>query len=138
MLGQTTRALACAFLFFAACGQPGAGGDRGGTAAVGGSPTPAGSTAEGGAQSAAEDASKGFRVETVVGNLEVPWSIVFAPDGRMFFTERPGRVRVFEQGRLRPEPVAVVPDVEPTGESGLMGLTLHPQFAQNHFLYLAY
>jgi len=33
-----------------------------------------------------------FRVETVVSNLEVPWSIVWAPDGRMFFTERSGRL----------------------------------------------
>ncbi|HVF44239.1 MAG TPA: PQQ-dependent sugar dehydrogenase, partial [Pyrinomonadaceae bacterium] len=137
MLWQTTRALACAFLLLAACGRPGAGGDSGG-AKAGGPPAPAGAPAEGGGQSAAADASRGFRVETVVGNLEVPWSIVFAPDGRMFFTERTGRVRVFEGGKLRPEPVAVVPDVEPTGESGLMGLTLHPQFAQNHFLYLAY
>ncbi|HEV7890539.1 MAG TPA: PQQ-dependent sugar dehydrogenase [Pyrinomonadaceae bacterium] len=131
MRGHTLRALACAFLFLAACGRPGAGGSA---ASTGG----AGSSNEGGEQSATEDASKGFRVETVIGNLEVPWSIVFAPDGRMFFTERPGRVRVFEGGKLRPEPVAVIPDVEPTGESGLMGLTLHPQFAQNHLLYLAY
>jgi glucose/arabinose dehydrogenase len=79
-----------------------------------------------------------FRVETVVSNLEVPWSIVFAPDGRMIFTERPGRVRVFENNRLRPEPLAVITDVERGSESGLMGLTLHPQFAQNHLLYLAY
>ena len=79
-----------------------------------------------------------FRVETVVGGLEVPWSIVFTPDGRMLFTERPGRVRVFENGKLRAEPLATISDVEPSGESGLMGLTLHPQFAQNHFLYLAY
>jgi len=137
MCGHAFGALACAFLLLAACGRPGAGGDLGGTAAG----VPSASTSpspEGGGQSAAEDASKGFRVETVVGNLEVPWSIVFAPDGRMFFTERPGRVRVFEKGKLRPEPVAVIQDVEPTGESGLMGLTLHPQFAQNHFLYLAY
>jgi glucose/arabinose dehydrogenase len=47
-------------------------------------------------------------------------------------------VRVFENGKLRPEPLATIPDVEPTGESGLMGLTLHPQFAENHLLYLAY
>ncbi len=87
---------------------------------------------------ASADGATNFRVETVAGNLEVVWSIVFTPDGRMLFTERPGRVRVFENGRLRPEPLAVIPDVEPTGESGLMGLTLHPQFTQNHLLYLSY
>ena len=79
-----------------------------------------------------------FRVETVVAGLEVPWAIVFAPDGRMFFTERPGRVRVFEDGKLRPQPLATIQDVEARSESGLMGLALHPQFAANHLLYLSY
>src|SRR5438034_1762624 len=79
-----------------------------------------------------------FRVAPVVGNLQVPWSIVWAPDGRMIFTERPGRVRVYENGRLRPEPLFVVPDVQPKGESGLMSIALHPQFASNHLLYLSY
>jgi glucose/arabinose dehydrogenase len=79
-----------------------------------------------------------FRVETVAGNLQVPWAIAFAPDGRIFFTERPGRVRVIENGRLRAEPFATIADVEPSGESGLMDLSLHPQFATNHLLYLTY
>jgi glucose/arabinose dehydrogenase len=79
-----------------------------------------------------------FKVETVIPNLEVVWSIVWAPDGRMIFTERPGRVRVYENGKLRPQPLFVVPDVEPKGESGLMSVALHPQFASNHLLYLSY
>ena len=85
-----------------------------------------------------QSAQLSFRVETVIPNLEVVWSIVWAPDGRMLFTERPGRVRVFENGKLRPEPLFVVPDVEPRGESGLMSIALHPQFASNHWLYLSY
>lgn len=79
-----------------------------------------------------------FKVETVVSGLQVPWGIVFTPDGRMLFTERPGRVRIFEQGKLRPEPLLTLTDVEARSESGLMGLTLHPKFADNHWLYLAY
>src|SRR3984893_3738157 len=79
-----------------------------------------------------------FRVETVIPNLEIVWSIVWAPDGRMIFTERPGRVRVYENGKLRPEPLFLVPEVEPRGESGLMSIALHPQFASNHQLYLSY
>ncbi len=79
-----------------------------------------------------------MRVETVATNLEVVWSIVFAPDGRMFFTERPGRVRVFENGKLLAAPFFTVADVEPSGESGLMGMILHPNFAENQFVYLAY
>ncbi len=79
-----------------------------------------------------------FKVEKVAGGLQVPWSIVWAPDGRMMFAERPGRVRVIENGTLRPQPLFVVADVEATGESGLMGLALHPQFSSNRFIYLSY
>src|SRR5918992_1444855 len=79
-----------------------------------------------------------FKVETVVGNLEVPWSIVWAPDGRMIFTERPGRVRVFQNGKLQPQPLFVVPDVDTGGETGLMSIALHPQFQSNRFVYLSY
>jgi glucose/arabinose dehydrogenase len=82
--------------------------------------------------------STSFKIERVAGGLEVPWSIVWAPDGRMIFTERPGRVRVFEKGALNPKPLFVVSDVEKSGESGLMSVALHPQFSSNHFLYLSY
>lgn len=85
-----------------------------------------------------KDGKTRFRVETVVSGLEVPWGIVFTPKGRMIFTERPGRVRVVENGKLRPEPLAVIDDVETRSESGLMGITLHPNFKENNWLYLAY
>ena len=77
-------------------------------------------------------------MEKVVGGLQVPWSIVWAPDGRMIFTERVGRVRVFENGILKPQPLFVVPDVEPTGESGLMSVVLHPQFSEQSFALPSY
>jgi glucose/arabinose dehydrogenase len=96
------------------------------------------STAQKSAGEQQQQGSVSFRVETVIANLEVPWSIVWAPDGRMLFTERIGRVRVYENGKLRPQPLFTVPDVEQTGESGLMSIALHPQFASNHLLYLSY
>src|SRR5215213_8503341 len=79
-----------------------------------------------------------FRVETVATGLEVPWGFAFLPDGNLLFTERPGRVRLLEGGKVRAEPVFLVPDVEPSSESGLMDISLHPAFAQNKFVYLAY
>jgi len=75
-------------------------------------------------------------VETVAENLEIPWEIAFAPDGRIFFTERVGNLRVIENGQLNPEPVTSI-DVG-SGEGGLLGLALDPGFEQNHFLYLYY
>jgi glucose/arabinose dehydrogenase len=87
--------------------------------------------------STAKDGIK-FRVETVASGLEVPWGFAWLPNGDMLFTERKGRVRIIEKGKLRPDPVFTVPDVEPTGESGLMDITLHPDFAHNNYIYLAY
>jgi aldose sugar dehydrogenase len=104
--------------------------------AFGCSQAPAGRGA--GESAGSQQTNTDFKIEKVVGGLEVPWSIVWAPDGRMIFTERAGRVRVFEKGGLREQPLFVVPDVEPSGESGLMSVALHPQFATNHFLYLSY
>jgi glucose/arabinose dehydrogenase len=79
-----------------------------------------------------------YRVETLATGLEVPWAFAWLPTGEMLFTERKGRVRMLVGNKLRPEPVFVVPDVEPSGESGLMDITVHPDFAKNGFIYLAY
>ncbi len=66
------------------------------------------------------------------------WSIVFTSRKRMLFTERPGRIRVMESGRLREKPLLTVADVDATGKLGAMGMTLHPRYAKNGLLYLAY
>jgi aldose sugar dehydrogenase len=79
-----------------------------------------------------------FRVETFASGLEVPWGFAFLPNKDLLVTERPGRVRLIEGGKLRPEPVYVVPDVEPSSESGLMDISIHPNFSSNSYVYLAY
>jgi len=99
------------------------------------------SAAEGEADFPVVPASKNLpqmKVETVAENLEIVWSIVFAPDGRVFLAERPGRVRIIENGKLRAAPFFTVPDISLSDEGGLMGMTLHPKFTENRFLYLAY
>ena len=69
-------------------------------------------------------------------DLETPWQIVFAPDGRTFFTERSGRVRVVKDGVMRTW-LDLTNTVE-SGESGLLGIGLDPNFAQNGYVYIAY
>ena len=64
--------------------------------------------------------------------------VLHAVRSAMLFTERKGRVRMLAGGKVRTEPVFTVPDVEPSSESGLMDITLHPNFKQNNYLYLAY
>lgn len=79
-----------------------------------------------------------FGVQTLATGLQIPWSLAFAPDGRLFISERPGRVRVFQNGQLLPDPALTLTDVFTTGESGILGLAVHPDFASNHFVYLTY
>lgn len=76
-------------------------------------------------------------VQTVASGLDTPWAIAFAPDGRIFLTERSGRIRTIERGQLRAEPWMTL-EVAASSESGLMGLALDPQFGQNRYLYVAY
>jgi glucose/arabinose dehydrogenase len=77
-------------------------------------------------------------VQVLATRLVIPWALAFAPDGRLFLTERPGRVRILQDGSLVPQPALTLTDVFTTGESGVMGLALHPSFASNRLLYLAY
>jgi glucose/arabinose dehydrogenase len=76
---------------------------------------------------------------TIAENLEVPWALAFLPDGSILVTERAGRVRiVHKDGNLSPNPVAKIEDVKQIGEGGLHGITLHPDFTNNHFVYVYY
>ena len=79
-----------------------------------------------------------FGVQTLATGLQIPWSLAFTPDGRLLVTERPGRVRVIQNGALLAEPALTLTDVFTTGESGILGLAVHPQFASNRFVYLTY
>jgi glucose/arabinose dehydrogenase len=79
-----------------------------------------------------------FTVETVAANLDIPWSLAFAPDGRLFVTERSGRVRILDLASRTSSLALTLDDVFAQGEAGALGLALDPVFAQNRFVYLYY
>lgn len=76
--------------------------------------------------------------EVVQSGLQVPWDLAFAPDGRMFVTERPGRVVIFESGKANAPRLGelTVPAVRQVSESGLMGIALDPSFASTGLVYV--
>ncbi len=79
-----------------------------------------------------------FRTELFVGGLDVPVTMAFAADGRLFFNElETGRVRIIQNGLLVAQPFVDLA-VDTSGERGLLGLAFHPQFASNGFVYVLY
>jgi len=84
-------------------------------------------------------AGRGVRIHvTAVKGLDHPWGIAFLPDGSQLVTERPGRLRVIRNGVLNPTPIGPLPEMLAMGLGGLLDVSLHPQFATNHLIYLAY
>ncbi len=78
-----------------------------------------------------------LRIEVVARDIETPWGLAFLPDGRLLITERPGRLRILEKGKLLP-PVSGTPKVWERQDGGLFDVEVHPQYAKNGWIYLAY
>jgi glucose/arabinose dehydrogenase len=83
-------------------------------------------------------AERGFRAVTLLRGLEHPWSMVWLPNGDIIVTERPGRLRRVQDGRLASDAIAGVPEVFDTGQGGLLDVSLHPRFEQNRRIYFTY
>src|SRR5688500_15230529 len=79
----------------------------------------------------------GFADAGVATGFERPVALDFAADGRAFVTEQRGAVRVIKDGALLPTPFVRL-DVASQGERGVLGVTVDPDFAANHFVYVYY
>jgi glucose/arabinose dehydrogenase len=91
-------------------------------------------TAPGAAVEVVQSKSGPIRVERLA-KLSEPWGMTFLADGRLLITEKPGRLRVYSDGRLS-EPVAGVPAVAYRAQGGLLDVEIDPDFARNGLVYL--
>lgn len=81
----------------------------------------------------------GWQTITITRGLMHPWAAVWLPDGKtILVTEREGRLRVIEDGKLRPKPISGLPDILPLGQGGLLDIAIHPEFTSNRWIYLTY
>ncbi len=78
-----------------------------------------------------------FSIETVVDELEYPWSMEFTSDGKILITERPGRLRIFENGELS-APIKGLPEIKAEGQGGLLDIALDSDFINNKILFFSY
>lgn len=78
-------------------------------------------------------------VSVVAQNLDVPWSIVVLPTRDILLSERGGTIRLIDRAAgLLEDPVLVIDEVFESGEGGLLGLELHPDFINNNLIYAFY
>ena len=77
------------------------------------------------------------KVEVLNKELDTPFALTFLPDGRLLISERPGRLRVFEKGTLS-APVKGMPVPHVQQDGGYLDVEVHPDYAKNGWIYLAY
>src|SRR3989442_7873782 len=78
-----------------------------------------------------------FRVVPMKGLIQ-PYALAFLPNGDMLITEPAGRLRIVRKGVLDPQPIAGIPPVLNRNLRGLNDIALHPNFAQNKWVYFTY
>lgn len=77
-------------------------------------------------------------VTDAIGGLNLPTAFAFAPDGRIFVTEKSGNVRIIKNGVLLATPFYTVSPASDYHDRGVLGIALDPNFASNGYMYLAY
>jgi glucose/arabinose dehydrogenase len=76
-----------------------------------------------------------------LATLEFPWGMALLPDNRLLITEKPGRVRIYTNGKLS-LPLEGVPAVAyqegPAEQGGMLDVAVDPDFSQNRRVFLSY
>ncbi len=80
----------------------------------------------------------GFEIETLASGMTLPTAITFTNDGRIFIAEKNGTILTYKDGKLLPNPLIRLTDVNDYGDRGLIGIAADPNFSQNGYLYLSY
>ncbi|MDF2179431.1 PQQ-dependent sugar dehydrogenase [Aliiglaciecola sp. CAU 1673] len=78
-----------------------------------------------------------YQVREVISGLHFPWAVVILSEGRFLVSEKSGQLRIVEDGQIS-APIQGVPEVFFKSQGGLMDVVLHPDYAENGWLYLTY
>ena len=78
------------------------------------------------------------QVESIADNLVHPWALAFLPDDTVLVTERPGRLLQIDLTSGKRTRISGTPEVDARGQGGLLDIALHPDFADNQWVYLSW
>lgn len=79
-----------------------------------------------------------IKVDTLHTGLQNPWGITWISEGRMLITERKGEILIFKDDKSTGEKVQGLPAVYANGQAGLLDIAVHPNYAQNGWIYISY
>ena len=76
-----------------------------------------------------------YEGKVIAEGLKSPWGITALPDGRFLITEKEGSLRIAAADGKLGEPIKGLPPVNASGQGGLLGITLDPDFTSNRMVY---
>lgn len=79
-----------------------------------------------------------LKVETLWQGRDVIWGVALLPSDDILFTERGGKIRLWDSKARQASEVAGAPSVVERGQGGLLDIALHPEFNKNNRIYLTY
>lgn len=79
-----------------------------------------------------------IKVDTLYAELQNPWGMTWLSDGRMLVTERKGEILIFKDDKFTGEKIQGLPEVYANGQAGLLDIAIHPDFAENGWIYISY
>lgn len=79
-----------------------------------------------------------IKVDTLYSEFENPWGMTWLPDGGMLVTERKGEILIFKDDKFTGEKIQGLPAVHNVNQAGLLDIAVHPKYAENGWIYIAY
>ena len=77
-----------------------------------------------------------YKLETVINNLDYPWGLAFISENTILVTELPGKIKKIDLEKGEIIEINNVPKVLFRGQGGLSGIILHPDYADNGWIYI--
>jgi glucose/arabinose dehydrogenase len=79
-----------------------------------------------------------IKVDTLHSGFENPWGMTWLPDGTLLVTERKGEILVFKEDKFTSEKIQGLPAVHNVNQAGLLDIAVHPNYAENGWIYISY
>ena len=79
-----------------------------------------------------------YKLETLIDDLNYPWGMSFISENTLLITELPGNIKKIDLLTNEIIEIKNVPKVLFRGQGGLSGITLHPNYKENGWIYISY